>query len=320
MRKLIGELEIDFNSQITSLEDSLDFGMNVTILSEMVETIQGSQEKLEGDFVQFQFDVEDEISSVVLELNETIVGIREMLEIGFEEQLDSTKQFLTSEINNKLHIMNDNMKKFSDVSALGANELRNLFESEILELQVKVGDIEERRKIFEASAKNSQLENGRKFTDIIEREEAYQKMFLELSNEFELGKSSLSEFKLKTSQKISSISEKSQGNDLALKDVLDSISTLKFSEDNLRKELEDQESAINMLEESAKENVEKFRGLSVRVTKNIGILENVIYKPRAKSTKDALKARMGDNKSIHLLCHLYVTLFKRNILVISRIS
>ena len=198
-----------------------------------------------------------------------------MLENGFEEQLDSTKQFLTFEINNKLHIMNENMKKFSDVSALGANELRNLFESEILELQVKVGDIEENRKMFENMVKNNQMENGRKFTDIIDREEAYQKMFLELSNEYELGKSAFSEFKLKTSQKISSNTEKSQNNDLALKDVLESISTLKFSEDGFTKKLEEQNLEIENLKKSAKATVENFKGISAQhSTDKQNILKN----------------------------------------------
>ena len=65
LKNLIGELETDFNGQMTALEENLDFSLNVSILAEQVEMIQGSQEKLEGDFVQFQFDVEDEISSVV---------------------------------------------------------------------------------------------------------------------------------------------------------------------------------------------------------------------------------------------------------------
>ena len=125
----------------TEMEDTMvkqsGIQSNLSGLHGAVENLSFSQEKLESDFVQYQFDVEDEISMSNLAMNETLLDMRAIMEQSFMEKIGETEGILIDQITKKMNTLKDNMKKFSDVSSLGANELRSLIESEILELQVK---------------------------------------------------------------------------------------------------------------------------------------------------------------------------------------
>ena len=77
-------------------------------------------------------------------LNETMQDIEDEIQSTVPDSVQRIEHLLMDEIENKFKKINDNMQKFSDVSSLSANELRGLFESELLQLHSKLSNQEKK--------------------------------------------------------------------------------------------------------------------------------------------------------------------------------
>ena len=137
MNMLVSDIRSTMTNQLSELVKKDEYVANTTELAKNIEEVKSSQERLETDFVGYQFEVEDNFDIFRIEINETVLDVRAIIEEDFQEQIAKTEIVLIEEITKKLNKLNENMKKFSDVSSMGANELRALIESEIVELQVK---------------------------------------------------------------------------------------------------------------------------------------------------------------------------------------
>jgi hypothetical protein len=180
------------------------------------------------DVVQLQFDLEDEISLITSDVNDTIINLKIQLTDEFVEEIKTTENLLIVEITKRLNSMNENMKKFSDVSSMSANELRSLFESEIVNLQVIVSDMVAKSKVLEVELINKNTQVTEQFSDMENREVAYQANLLEVANGLELFKSSFSVFKNNLNQQMSGNAEKLDTQSRAVNDVFKSISAVDF--------------------------------------------------------------------------------------------
>ena len=100
--------------------------------------------RLESDFVNFEFVIDDELVPQLMMLNETMQEIEDEIQSTVPDSVQRIEHLLMDEIENKFKKINDNMQKFSDVSSLSANELRGLFESELLQLHSKLSNQEKK--------------------------------------------------------------------------------------------------------------------------------------------------------------------------------
>lgn len=224
MNTAVAEIKSNINNQLLDVIKRDEYVSNTTEIKTAMDKLASSQEQLETDFVQYQFDIEDNFAMFGIDMNETVLDLRSLMESAFQEEIARTETLLTDEITNKLNKLNDNMKKFSDVSSMGANELRGLIESEIVELQVKVSDIVERTNIFKNDVTNTHVTINEKISDIEKREQSYEANLLDISNGLELSKSSFSDFRLRSSQKMALNVEKLEGQDQAIRDILETVS------------------------------------------------------------------------------------------------
>ena len=134
MRRMIGKQLRELSQQIEKAEKSLD-QVNERLSSQTEQVGQ-----LEADFVNFEFVIDDEIMPQMLMLNESLVTIEEEIENTIPTSVHRIEHLLMDEIENKFKKINDNMQKFSDVSSLSANELRSLFESQLLQIHSQLSN------------------------------------------------------------------------------------------------------------------------------------------------------------------------------------
>lgn len=106
--------------------------------------VRESLSRLESDFVNFEFVIDDELVPQLMMLNETMQDIEDEIQSTVPDSVQRIEHLLMDEIENKFKKINDNMQKFSDVSSLSANELRGLFESELLQLHSKLSNQEKK--------------------------------------------------------------------------------------------------------------------------------------------------------------------------------
>ena len=136
IRKTVNKQVKDVAAQIDSAEQALNE------LTNQISS-QGEQvSQLEADFVNFEFLIDDEINPQMAMLNESLVTIEETIENTIPTSVHRIEHLLMDEIENKFRKINDNMQKFSDVSSLSANELRSLFESQLLQLHSQMSNQE----------------------------------------------------------------------------------------------------------------------------------------------------------------------------------
>lgn len=106
-----------------------------------------------------------------------------------------------------------------------------------------------------------------KLSDIEQREQSYQTSLLDLSNQIVLSKSSFSDFRLRSSQKMALNEENIESQDQAIKDLLETISGFewKLSESNEKLTL----NANQIAEESEQtaENRQNIQGLLKEMVK-----------------------------------------------------
>lgn len=136
IRKTVTKQVKDVAAQIDTAEQAL------TELTKRISS-QGEQvSQLEADFVNFEFLIDDEINPQMAMLNESLVTIEETIENTIPTSVHRIEHLLMDEIENKFRKINVNMQKFSDVSSLSANELRSLFESQLLQLHSQMSNQE----------------------------------------------------------------------------------------------------------------------------------------------------------------------------------